>query len=206
MNVGKKILPYRLFRNESHRSYFHCWNQKDILFQIHIKGYTILDYLLLNSVENQYFGIFITNLKNNDLYDEYVEFTINNNDDFLRAYLCVFMEPENMDLVYNSKFRVAQDLVNKGDDYAEAADKADRFADIITRNKELPATTPKPKNGIEKAVGYVEQLVAVKKEHPEVWELVVGGIGGLVSGFLVKKDINEPSEATPANIDFDNLD
>lgn len=96
--------------------------------------------------------------------------------------------------------------VNKGDDYAEAADKADRFADIITRNKELPATTPKPKNGIEKAVGYVEQLVAVKKEHPEVWELVVGGIGGLVSGFLVKKDMNEPSEATPANIDFDNLD
>lgn len=96
--------------------------------------------------------------------------------------------------------------VNKGDDYAEAADKADRFADIITRNKELPATTPKPKNGIEKAVGYVEQLVAVKKEHPEVWELVVGGIGGLVSGFLVKKDMNGPSEATPANIDFDNLD
>ena len=50
------------------------------------------------------------------------------------------------------------------------------------------------------------QNVAVKKEHPEVWELVVGGIGGLVSGFLVKKDMNEPSEATPANIDFDNLD
>ena len=47
----------------------------------HIKGYTILDYLLLNSVENQYFSIFITNLKNNDLYDGYVEFTINNNND-----------------------------------------------------------------------------------------------------------------------------
>ena len=83
----------------------------------HIKGYTILDYLLLNSVENQYFGIFVTNLKNNDLYDEYVEFTINNNNDFIKAFLCVFMEPENIDIVYNSKFRVAQDLAKKGDDY-----------------------------------------------------------------------------------------
>lgn len=96
--------------------------------------------------------------------------------------------------------------ISKGDDYADAAEAADKFADIIARNKKLPATPPKPKNGIEKAVGYVEQIVAVKKEHPEVWELVVGGIGGLVSGFLVKKDTNEPEEVTPADIDFDKID
>ena len=92
----------------------------EILYDVakrHIKGYTILNYLFLNSIENQYYDIFINNLHEKELYDDYVEFTINNNDDFLRAYLCVFMEPENMDLVYNSKFRVAQDLVNKGDDY-----------------------------------------------------------------------------------------
>ena len=27
------------------------------------------------------------------------------------------MEPENIDIIYNSKFRVAQDLAKKGDDY-----------------------------------------------------------------------------------------
>lgn len=96
--------------------------------------------------------------------------------------------------------------INKGDDYAEAAEAADKFADIIARNKKLPVTPPKPKNGIEKAVGYVEQIVAVKREHPEVWELVVGGIGGLVSGFLVKKGTNAPEEGTPADINFEELD
>lgn len=104
-------------------------------------------------------------------------------------------------------FMLAERL-GKGDDYGEAADKADKFADIIAKNKKLPATPPKPKNGIEAAVGYIEQIVSVKREHPEVWELVVGGIGGLISGFslLTNKGSKEGALPVPADIDFDKLE
>lgn len=103
---------------------------------------------------------------------------------------------------------MVSERISKGDDYAEAVERADKFADIIAKNKKLPTTTPKPKNGIEKAVGYVEQIVAVKKEHPEVWELVVGGVGGLVSGFALlsgKGQAPPPAEAKAEEIDFDNI-
>lgn len=99
---------------------------------------------------------------------------------------------------------MVSERVSKGDDYAEAVERADKFADIIAKNKKLPTTTPKPKNGIEKAVGYVEQIVAVRKEHPEVWELVVG----LVSGFALlsgKGQAPPPAEAKVEEIDFDNI-
>ena len=100
--------------------------------------------------------------------------------------------------------------INKGDDYIEAVEKADKFADIIAKNKKLPSATPKPKNGIEKAVCYVEQIVTVKKEHPEVWELVVGGIGGLVSGFALLSGKNNTASQQIAQpqetIDFDNIE
>jgi hypothetical protein len=104
-------------------------------------------------------------------------------------------------------FMLAERL-GKGDDYSEAADKADKFADIIAKNKKLPATPPKPKNGIEAAVGYIEQIVSVKREHPEVWELVVGGIGGLISGFslLTNKGSKEEALPVPVDIDFENLE
>ena len=99
--------------------------------------------------------------------------------------------------------------INKGDEYLDAVEKADRFADIIAKNKKLPSTPPKPKNGVERVVCYVEQIVAVKKEHPEVWDLVVGGIGGLVSGFalLNGKGCTQPPSAdqTQDEIDFDTI-
>lgn len=97
--------------------------------------------------------------------------------------------------------------INKGDDYAEAVERADKFADIIAKNKKLPATTPKPKNGIEKAVVYIEQIAAVKKEHPEVWELVAGGLGGLISGFalLGKGQASTLEVHLDEEIDFDKI-
>ena len=94
--------------------------------------------------------------------------------------------------------------VAKGDDYCEAVEKADKFADIITKNKKLPATTPKPKNAIEQTVCYIEQVTAIKREHPEVWDLVIGGIGGLLGGIVAKKDA-DVEEVKLAEIDFDNL-
>lgn len=96
--------------------------------------------------------------------------------------------------------------LERGDDYDEAAIAADKFADVIAKNKKLPTTPPKPKNGIEKAVEYVEQIAAIKKDHPEVWELVVGGIGGLISSFAVANGNNGGhEELAPAEIDFENL-
>lgn len=105
-------------------------------------------------------------------------------------------------------FMLAERL-SKGDDYHEAAEKADKFADIIAKNKKLPTTPPKPKTGIDKAVGYVEQIVAVKREHPEVWDLVVGGIGGLISGFTLlsgRPDATAQEEIKIAEINFEEIE
>lgn len=104
-------------------------------------------------------------------------------------------------------FMVAE-RINKGDDYAEAVEKADKFADIISKNKKLPPTPPKPKDAIDTVVGYANKIASIKKEHPEVWELVVGGIGGLVSGFALlsgKGQAPSPTETKDAEIDFDNI-
>jgi hypothetical protein len=97
--------------------------------------------------------------------------------------------------------------ISKGDDYAEAVERADKFADVIAKNKKLPLTPPRPKNGVEKIVGYIEQIATVKKEHPEVWELVAGGIGGLISGFaLIGHKQSPPSiESETEKIDFNKI-
>lgn len=105
-------------------------------------------------------------------------------------------------------FMVAE-RINKGDDYAEAAEKADKFADIIAKNKKLPPIPPKPKDAIDTVVGYANKIASVKREHPEVWELVVGGIGGLVSGFalLGGKGHTPPSRRIKEEeIDFDKIE
>ena len=98
--------------------------------------------------------------------------------------------------------------INKGDDYAEAADEADKFADIIAKNKKLPPIPPKPKDAIDTVVGYANKIASVKRENSEIWELVVGGIGGLVSGFALlggKGQASTPAETKEEEIDFDNI-
>lgn len=101
------------------------------------------------------------------------------------------------------------ELVNKGVDMMEAAEKANAFADIISTNKGLPPTPPKPQNGIEKAVGYVRQIATLKQENPEVWELLTGAIGGLFSGFAVLTSPRQsPQMESPSaveEIDFETL-
>lgn len=104
-------------------------------------------------------------------------------------------------------FMVAE-RIGKGDDYAEAVERADKFADIIAKNKKLPPTPPKPKDAIDTVVAYANKIASVKKDYPEVWELVVGSIGGLVSGFalLSSKDHTTPQpEIKEEKIDFDKI-
>lgn len=75
------------------------------------------------------------------------------------------------------------DLVERGRDMIEAAEQAERFADIIAKNKKLPEIPPKELNGLEKGIGYVKQLAALKKENPEIWDMVTGALGGVIGGF-----------------------
>lgn len=99
------------------------------------------------------------------------------------------------------------EAVEKGVDMLTAAKQANEFADIVSANKGLPAAPPQPKNAIETAVGYVKQVAVIKQENPEVWELVTGAIGGLVSGFtLLTAPSQQPAQQeTPQEIDFDEL-
>lgn len=102
------------------------------------------------------------------------------------------------------------DLVDRGEDMMVAAEKANKFADIITMNKGLPTNTPQPQSGVAKAVGFVKQILIIKQESPEVWDLVTGAAGGLISGLTLlasRKDPLPPPDANGAEkINFDELE
>jgi hypothetical protein len=100
------------------------------------------------------------------------------------------------------------EAVEDGMDMLEAAEKANKFADIVATNKGLPPTPPQPKNAIETAVSYAKQIASIKQENPEVWELVTGAAGGLISGFalLTSPQVQQQqAEATPEEINFEDL-
>lgn len=86
-----------------------------------------------------------------------------------------------------------------------AAEQAEKFAEIIARNKHLPDAPPPPMNALQKGVYYVKQIASIKDEHPEVWSLATGLLGGLVGGFTGGATINAIQEPPKENIDFDNL-
>ena len=96
------------------------------------------------------------------------------------------------------------DLVERGRDMIEAAEQAERFADIIAKNKKLPETPPKELNGLEKGIGYVKQLAALKKENPEIWDMVTGALGGVIGGFSGGSVAIE--EPVIKDIDFESID
>lgn len=84
-----------------------------------------------------------------------------------------------------------------------AAEQANTFADLIATNKKLPDTPPKPMSNIEQGVAMVKQIVSVKKEAPEVWDLVTSVAGGLIGG--ITGGSTKMEEPPTNNIDFDNL-
>jgi hypothetical protein len=75
------------------------------------------------------------------------------------------------------------ELVNKGKDMMEAAEQAEKFAEIIAKNKKLPDTPPKELNGLEKGIGYIKQMAELKKENPEIWDMVTSALSGVIGGF-----------------------
>jgi hypothetical protein len=96
------------------------------------------------------------------------------------------------------------ELILKGKDAMESARDANEFADIIAKNKNLPDAPPKPMNGIDKGLMYLKQISVVKKENPEVWELLTSVAGGILGGFSGGSLALEEPQTN--NIDFNNLD
>lgn len=96
------------------------------------------------------------------------------------------------------------EMVGRGRDMMEAAEQASKFADIVAKNKQLPDVPPKELNGLEKGIGYMKQLTSLKKENPEIWDMVTGALGGVIGGFTGNGSlvIEEPKVV---DIDFENL-
>ena len=99
------------------------------------------------------------------------------------------------------------ELYENGADPINAAERANSFADIISSNLGLPVEPEKPKSIIEQGVNVVKQVVVIKKEYPEVWDLVVGAIGGVIGAVAGTKAAlpDEPDEEREP-IDFNNLE
>ena len=98
------------------------------------------------------------------------------------------------------------ELYENGADPINAAERANSFADIITINLGLPQEPEKPKSIVEKTVSVVKQVAVIKKDYPEVWDLMVGAIGGVigaVAGVKASQPEEQNEEQTP--IDFDNI-
>ena len=97
------------------------------------------------------------------------------------------------------------EMCNRGADLSDAARRADEFADIIAKNRALPDAPEKPKNAIETCVGYLQQITVIKRDHPEIWELASGAIGGLIGAFVGSKSADNNDPPLPPPPDFDSI-
>ena len=99
------------------------------------------------------------------------------------------------------------ELYENGADPINAAEKANSFADIVSTNLGLPNEPEKPKSMIEQGVNMVKQVVVIKKEYPEVWDLIVGAIGGVIGAVTGAKAVSDDVEdIQPTPLDFDNME
>lgn len=96
-------------------------------------------------------------------------------------------------------------LIEEGRDEMSAAEQADKFANIVATNKRLPDSPPPPMNTIEKGVFYAKQIVAIKQDNPELWDLATSVLGGIIGGFAGGTTAVAIQEPTTENIDFNNL-
>ena len=96
--------------------------------------------------------------------------------------------------------------IEEGKDEMVVAEQADKFADIVAKNKNLPDSPPPPMNAIEKGVYYAEQIASIKRNHPDIWDLVTSVAGGLIGGFAGGATVASAQEPTIEKIDFDKLE
>ena len=74
---------------------------------------------------------------------------------------------------------------------------AEKFQELLRKCDDL----------IEQGVNVVKQVVVIKKEYPEVWDLVVGAIGGVIGAFAgTKAALPDDPDEERESIDFNNLE
>lgn len=100
------------------------------------------------------------------------------------------------------------ELYESGADPINAAERANSFADIISSNLGLPSEPEKPKSMVEQGINMVKQVAVIKKDYPEVWDILVGAIGGVIGAVVGVKSTSpeEMEEARPAPLDFENME
>ena len=96
-------------------------------------------------------------------------------------------------------------LIEDGKDEMSAAEQADKFATIVATNKRLPDTPPPPMNAIEKGVYYANQIASIKRDHPDIWDLLTSVAGGLIGGFTGGATAVAIQEPPTEKIDFNNI-
>ena len=97
-------------------------------------------------------------------------------------------------------------MCEKGADLMDAAERANSFADIIAKNKSLPDAPAAPKGVIETGLGYLKEIVVIKNEYPEVWDLAAGAIGGLIGAFAGAKTAQEDHHDDRPPVNFDEIE
>lgn len=100
------------------------------------------------------------------------------------------------------------ELYENGADPINAAERANSFADIISTNLGLPSEPEKPKSMVEQGINMVKQVVVIKKEYPEVWDLIVGAIGGIIGAVAGNKaaSSDDVQDVQPTPMDFENME
>lgn len=96
-------------------------------------------------------------------------------------------------------------LVSDGVSVEEAANRANAFAEIVAKNKKLPPAPEKPKNTIEQGVAFIQQIAVVRRDYPEVWDIVTGAVGGLIGGFAGASVATSQCANEKEEIDFEKL-
>ena len=93
-------------------------------------------------------------------------------------------------------------LCTNGEDMMEAAKKAEQFAEIIGKNRELPQV---PKKFMEQCMDFMKQVAEVKRDYPEMWEVAGGIVTGVVGLFAGTKVVESVEEQPAEPLDFDNM-
>lgn len=93
-------------------------------------------------------------------------------------------------------------LCTNGEDMMEAAKKAEQFAEIIAKNRDLPQV---PKKFLEQCMDFMKQVSEVKRDYPEMWDIAGGILGGVVGLFAGAKTAEAVDEQPAEPLDFDNM-
>lgn len=97
------------------------------------------------------------------------------------------------------------ELYQNGADPLSAADRANDFANVVAENLCLPKEPEKPKTAVEQGISILKQVTVIKREYPDVWDLLVGALGGVIGSIAGVKATEELEEPTAAPLDFDTM-